>query len=315
MYPPLNLKEVRHEYRQCDCGQLGLFQLGHDKPHAIAPFAQAENPFYLYPVCIVLVFLFPGCGGDYGGRPPQAGTRQTYPMSFAVPAVVARPVYLVCQDPLRIVPGTLFEAFHSLLQGGPLVIRVKGYPLDSSIPFRVQAQVEFGTELHWGRGLAPDYGAQPWLADAHDAVRDGMHLMIVHVLLLSVHLQYGQELRDVLPVRDKALRHELLQVSDVPAYISQLLTDRCPHFLCRMLPALRECQVCFSGLPPVAPRQRQAVVPAEAPYHPLKEFSCLVEQGDVLGIADMGRRTGRVKGQGPLVLWFLFRAPSFGGRP
>ena len=54
MYPPLNLKEVRHEYRQCDCGQLGLFQLGHDKPHAIAPFAQAENPFYLYPVCIVL---------------------------------------------------------------------------------------------------------------------------------------------------------------------------------------------------------------------------------------------------------------------
>ena len=302
MYPPLNLKEVRHEYRQCDCGQRGLFQFGHDKPHAIAPFAQAEDPLHFNPVCIVLVFLFPALDGEHSGRPPQMGAGQAYPVPLAVPAVIARPVYLVCQDPLRIVPGTLFEAFHSLLQGGPLVIGVKGYPLDSSIPLRVQAQVEFGTELHRGRGLAPDYGAQPWLADAHDAVRDGMHLMIVHVLLLSVHLQYGQELRDVLPVRDKALRHELLQVSDVPAYISQLLTDRCPHFLCRMLPALRECQVCFSGLPPVAPRQRQAVVPAEAPYHPLKEFSCLVEQGDVLGIADMGRRTGRVKGQGPLVL-------------
>jgi len=26
MYLPLNFKEVRHKYRQCDCGQLGSFQ-------------------------------------------------------------------------------------------------------------------------------------------------------------------------------------------------------------------------------------------------------------------------------------------------
>ena len=39
MYPPLNLKEVHREYRHCDSGQLGLFQLGYDKTHAIAPFA------------------------------------------------------------------------------------------------------------------------------------------------------------------------------------------------------------------------------------------------------------------------------------
>lgn len=47
MYPPLNLKEIRHEYRQCNRGHLGLFQFGYDKPHAIAPFAQAESPPYL----------------------------------------------------------------------------------------------------------------------------------------------------------------------------------------------------------------------------------------------------------------------------
>ena len=57
----------------------------------------------------------------------------------------------------------------------------------------------------------------------------------------------------------------------------------------------------------------QAVAAAEAPDHPLKEFPRLVQQGDVLGIADMGRRTGRVKGQGSLVLRFLFRTFSFGG--
>ena len=81
-----------------------------------------------------------------------------------------------------------------------------------------------------------------------------------------------------------------------------------------MLSALGECQVLFPGLPPVAPWQGQAVAAAEAPNHPLKEFPALVEQGDVLGIADMGRCTGRVEGQGSLVLRFLFRVPSFGGR-
>ena len=115
MYPPLNLKEVRHEYRQCDCGQLGLFQFGHDKPHAITPFAQAESPLHCNPVCIVLIFLFLGCGGDYSGRPPQTGARKAYPMLFAVPAVIAGSVYLVCEDPFRIVPGTLPEALHGLL--------------------------------------------------------------------------------------------------------------------------------------------------------------------------------------------------------
>jgi len=210
-------------------------------------------------------------------------------MSFAVPAVIAGSVYLVCEDPFRIVPGTLLEALHGLLQGSPLVIGVKGYLLNPPIALRVQAQVEFGTELYRSRGLAPDYGAQPWLADAHDAVRDGMQLMVVHVLLLSVHLQDGQELRDVFPVRDKALGHEPLQVSDVPAYIPQLLTDCCPYFLCRMLPALGECQVLFPGLPPVAPWRGQTIVAAEASDHPLKELPALVQQGDVLGIADMGR--------------------------
>lgn len=213
------------------------------------------------------------------------------------------------------VPGALPGPLHGLLQGGPLIIRIKGYPLDPSIALRVQAQVRFGTGLHRGRGLAPDYGAQPWLADAHDAVRDGMHLMVVHVLLLSIHLQDGQELRDVLPVRDKALRHELLQVSDVPAYIPQLLTDRYPHFLCRILPALSECHVLFPGLPPIAPWQGQAVVVAGAPDHPLKGLPVLVQQEDVLWIADMGRCTGRIEGQGPLVLRSLFRTLSFGGKP
>lgn len=100
-------------------------------------------------------------------------------MPFAVPAVIARLVYLVCEDSFRIVPGALPEALHSLLQGSPLVIGVKGYPLNSPIALRIQAQIEFGTELHRGRGLAPDYGAQPWLADAHDAARDVMHLIVV----------------------------------------------------------------------------------------------------------------------------------------
>lgn len=102
MYPPLKLKEVRHKYRQCDCGQLGFFQFSHDKPHAIASFAQAESPLHRNPVCIVqthlrFVFLFLGFSGDYSGRPLQTGARKAYPMSFAVPALIACPVlFAVC---------------------------------------------------------------------------------------------------------------------------------------------------------------------------------------------------------------------------
>lgn len=82
-----------------------------------------------------------------------------------------------------------------------------------------------------------------------------------------------------------------------------------------MLPALSECQVLFPGLPLVVPWQGQAVVAAEAPIdHPLKEFPVLIQQGDILGIADMSRRTGRIEGHGSFVLRFLFRAPSFSGR-
>ena len=118
---------------------MDLFQFGHDKPHAIASFAQAESPLHRNPVCIVLIFLFLGFGGGYSGRPPQTGARKAYPMSFAVPAVIVCPVYLVCEDPFRIVPGTLPEALHGLLQGGPLVIGAKGYLLNPPIALRVQA--------------------------------------------------------------------------------------------------------------------------------------------------------------------------------
>ena len=42
------------------------------------------------------------------------------------------------------------------------------------------------------------------------------------------------------------------------------------------------------------------IAAAEAPNHPFKEFPALVQQGGVLGIADMGRRSGRIEGQAPL---------------
>ena len=58
---------------------------------------------------------------------------------------------------------------------------------------------------------------------------------------------------------------------------------------------------------------RPASCSALAADHPLKESPALVQQRDVLWIAGMGRRTGRVEGQGSLVLRFLFRTPSFGG--
>lgn len=39
----------------------------------------------------------------------------------------------------------------------------------------------------------------------YDALRDGMYFMVIHVLLLSIHFQDGQELRNVFFVRDTAL--------------------------------------------------------------------------------------------------------------
>ena len=63
MYPSLNLKEIRHEYRYCNCGQLGLFLLSHNKPHTVASFAQTERPLHFNPVCVVLIFLLLICGG------------------------------------------------------------------------------------------------------------------------------------------------------------------------------------------------------------------------------------------------------------
>ena len=82
VHPPLKLKEVRHKYRQCDCGQLGLFQFGHDKPHAIASFAQAESPLHRNPVCIVLIFLFLALAETTAAGLPRRGPERRIPCSL-----------------------------------------------------------------------------------------------------------------------------------------------------------------------------------------------------------------------------------------
>lgn len=188
---------------------IGSLPFGHDKPHTIAPFAQTERPFYFNPVHVVLIFLFLVCGRD-SNRSSQTEAGQAYPMLFSVPTVLAGAVDLVCKDSLRIVSGTFPEAFRGLLQGGSLVIRVEGYLLDPSIAFRIQTQVKFCAEFHRSRNLAPDYGAQPWLADIHDTFCYRMHLMVVHILLLSIHFQDDQKLQHIFPVGNTTFRHKLL---------------------------------------------------------------------------------------------------------
>lgn len=135
----------------------------------------------------------------------QTGAGQAYHIPFAVCPVLTDPVDLVYKNPLRIASGTFPETFRSLLQGGAFVIRIERYLLDSSITFGIQAQFKLCAEFHRDSHFPPDYGTQPGLVDAYNAFRERMYFMVIHELLLSIHFQDGQELQNVLFVRDTAL--------------------------------------------------------------------------------------------------------------
>ena len=80
-----------------------------------------------------------------------------------------------------------------------------------------------------------------------------------------------------------------------------------------MLFALCKRQIRLPRLPLVTTWQRQAIVLAEALDHAFQKFSCLIQQGDILRIADMDWRAGRVHSEGSLVFRFCFQFTTVSG--
>ena len=106
-------------------------------------------------------------------------------------------------------------------------------------------------------------------------------------------------------IRGIPLTEEVLQISDVPAYIRKLFLYRLTDFFLCVLPAFYKCQVVFPCVPAVTAREYKPIAFA----HPINDifqlFPCLVQEGDVLWVSDVHGGTGGIDNKCPTV-WFAF---------
>lgn len=184
--PCLHPEQIRHEYRQCDRRQRRFIQFRPDQSETIAAFAQAEGTLHFDPVGIVPVFCLLICfriivwPSEFRARQPDVSFPAILPVS-------TRPVDLVCKDPLWIMARPFPEALRCSLEALAFVIGLVIDPLDPSVSFGIKAEVELRAELDRCLHLPPDDGTDVGLADAHDAVPDGVVPVPVHGHLLFIH--------------------------------------------------------------------------------------------------------------------------------
>lgn len=184
------VEQVGHKNRERYAAERCRGELGHDQPRAETPLVAAEEALDLDAVDVVPP---PGAFGLAAlllvrRRPAGPAPRHLHAAPLAVFAVLLRPVDLVDEDALRIVPRPLPVALQNVLEHRAFVVGVERYPLQSRVAFLVDAHIVLRAELDGGLRLAAHDRAQVRLRDADDAVRDPVLPLVEHLLLLRVEL-------------------------------------------------------------------------------------------------------------------------------
>ena len=135
------------------------------------------------------------------------------------------------------------------------------------------------------------------MADADNAVRDAVDVVVVHVLLLLVDFtQRIQSLR--LPVgKLLSQRQFCINRFQIAFEITELLADRGACLLCRVFAAAGVLQIILAGTFAVAAGLLAISGIVQNIQQLLRVFPRFVEQRNILRIANIRRRAGRVNRQ------------------
>lgn len=165
----------------------------------------------------------------------------------------------------------------------------------------VDAHVELRSELCWCLGFASDDRPDVWLTYAHDPVWYFVRLVAVHIVLLFVDLSYHVQSGGMCRTQFFALSQEPISISKVPPNIPELLFQRLTDPLLRTFLFLCQCQIFFSGVPPIGMRFRRIVFVADRIDDRFQILSGFIQQVDILRERDMLRCKCGIQYQGSLV--------------
>ena len=281
-------QDVRHQHRERNRAQRGHVELGHDKATTARAFFPAEETLDFDAVGIVLVFGlcdrgFLGLAGTAESRARDADA-----VLLAIGAVLPRAIDLVDKDALRVVPGAFLVALDGILEDGALVVRVELDLFQTGVPLLVDAHIVLGAELDRRFCFAAHDGADVRLADADDAIRHTVRLVVEHILLLLIELADGLKKRFLAVCQRAAGSEVALDVAEVSAHITQLLPNHAADLLGRPLLGLGERQVLLAGDPLVCPRLDEGTGFLLHPVDDLFQlFACGVQELEVLRVLDV----------------------------
>ena len=292
-------EQVGHKHRERDAAERRLGELGHDQPRAEAALVAAEEALDLDAVDVVPP------SGAFGlaplllvrRRPAGLAPRHLHATLLAVFAVLLRPVDLVDEGALRIVPGPLLVALQHVLEHRALVVGVERDLLQPRVAPLVHAHVVLRAELDRRLRLAAHDRTKVRLRDADDAVRDPVLPLVEHLPLLRVELADRVEVPDVALVHeDQAFRKIGVDKVHVALHRAQHDADERAHLLRGALLRLGHGKVLLPENPAVRARPARLVGHrVELVDHPVQLLARLVEEREVLRIAYVRGRAGGVE--------------------
>ena len=178
---------------------------------------------------------------------------------------------------------------------------IKGLFFDAGHAVIVDAHVKLRSELCWCLSFVFDDRPDVWLTYVHDPVWYFVRLVAVHIVLLFVDLSRHVQSGGMCRTQFSALSQEPIDVFNVPPNILELLFQRLTDPLLRTFLFLCQCQIIFSGVPPIGTRFRRIVFVADRIDDRFQILSGFVQQVDILRERDMMRCTCGIQHHGSLI--------------
>lgn len=271
--------------------------MSHDPAQPIAPLANAEFALNRVPVTDVLMLLKLGSPGllCIFGRPSQRRPGELDPAFFAPCKRFSVPVDFVGQHAFGVATIGGSVRFDGSEEVCRFVERIEGQPHNPGIAIH-HAQMQLWPELRVRVSLPAHDRPDPWLRDAHDSVRDGMVVVLIHVQLLFV--EQGQRIQQctaLLPETNLTGQNESDNEPDVPADVLQLFSYSVTDRLRRPLLALGQTKVIFPGTLPPHSGTGKAVLFTYRVDDLFQLLPAIVQQLNILRKGDVCRTAGRVQ--------------------
>ena len=154
--------------------------------------------------------------------------------------------------------------------------------------------VKFHAKLYRLSDLSTHNRAHKWLADADNPVLNAVGMVVIHELLLLINLADCLQTLCLVNVQRFPLIQLFIYGGKVSFQIVQLFSNGFACHFCGVLAAADILQVFFSSALAVGTWLLTVGRAMEHIQHFFSVFSGFIQQGNILGISDIGRSAGSI---------------------